>query len=114
MQGGLFVYISGPITARDEFTIEENVAQAVKVFCRLLRLGVPAFCPHLSASFPSAWLDVPYETWLAYDLAVIDRCSHVLMLPRWETSDGAIREHAHAVARGIPIVDNAEQVLAAR
>ena len=45
-----------------------------------------------------------WETWLDYDLAVIDRCTHVLMLPRWETSAGALKEREYAESRGVPVV----------
>jgi hypothetical protein len=100
----VFVYISGPITARDGFTVEENVAQAVKVYLRCVRDGIACFCPHLAGAFPSAF-DVPYATWLDYDFAVIDRCTHLMLLPRWETSDGARLEREYALSRRKPIVD---------
>src|SRR5574342_1232287 len=60
----VFVYLSGPITAKYGYTVEQNVAQALKVYLDCLRAGVTCFCPHLSGAFPSAF-DVPYETWLA-------------------------------------------------
>lgn len=99
-----FVYLSGPITATPERSIEQHVASAVDVYWQLLRRGVPAFCPHLSAAFPTAFL-IPYEEWMAYDLIVIGRCTHVLMLPGWETSRGAARERTYAQEIGIPVFD---------
>lgn len=107
MRSDVFVYVSGPITAKHGFSVEENVAAALKVYLALLRRGIPAFCPHLSGGFPSAF-DVDYETWLAYDLAVIARCTHVLLLPRWETSTGALRERAYAESIGVPILESME------
>lgn len=97
-----FVYLSGPITAKHGYSIEENVAAAVRVYLDCLKAGIPTFCPHLSAAFPSAHADVPYEAWMDYDFAVIDRCTHVLMLPRWAASAGAVREMEYAKAKGIP------------
>jgi hypothetical protein len=94
-----FVYLSGPITAKHGFTVEENTAAAVKVHLDLISRGIWNFCPHLSAAFPSAF-SVDYETWMRYDLAVIDRCTHIVMLPRWETSDGAVRERDYAISKG--------------
>jgi hypothetical protein len=99
-----FVYISGPITAKNGRTVEQNVFEALHVYLRLLKAGIPAFCPHLSAAFPSGWTDVDYETWMAYDFAVIDRCTHVLMLPTWEGSAGARRELDYANAKRIPVL----------
>jgi hypothetical protein len=52
MRRDLFVYISGPMTAKDGHTIEENVAAGVRVYLDSLARGIPAFCPHLSGAFP--------------------------------------------------------------
>lgn len=97
------VYVSGPITPKNGYTVEENTAAAVKVYLQLLGLGIPAFCPHLSAAFPSAFSDIPYNIWMEYDFAVIARCTHILMLPRWEASSGAKAELEYARSLGLPI-----------
>lgn len=104
MRSEVFVYLSGPITAKDGYSVEQNVAAALVVFLDCVNRGLPAFCPHLTGIFPSAHHDVPYETWLAYDFAVLARCTHVVLLPRWESSAGAVREVAFAEQRGMPIV----------
>jgi len=96
MRSDVFVYLSGPITAKDGYSVEENVAAAVKVYIECLKRGIPVFCPHLSGAFPSAHSDVPYEAWMAYDFAVIDRCTHICLLPRWRDSAGAVREWTYA------------------
>jgi hypothetical protein len=101
MRADVLVYVSGPITPRDGFTVEENAQQAIRVFCDLLRRGIPAFCPHLTAGDE---FGIAYDTWMAYDLAVIARCTHVLMLPRWQSSPGAVREHTRALDLAIPVV----------
>lgn len=88
----VLVYISGPMTARDGRTIEENTAAGVRVYLDLLRRGIPAFSPHLSGAFPSAWSALSHAEWIAYDCAILDRCTHLLMMPRWETSTGAVKE----------------------
>jgi len=111
MRKNWFVYISGPITAKHGYSVEENVAAAVKVYIACLRAGLAVFCPHLSGAFPSAHSDVPYETWMAYDFAVIDRCTHMLMLDRWETSAGAVRERDYAMARGIPVFESLDALV---
>jgi hypothetical protein len=104
MRADLFVYLSGPMTARDGVTFEANVAAGVEVFLACLARGIPAFSPHLCGLIPEAWSAVGYAQWLAYDCAVIDRCTHVLMLPRWEDSAGARHEHAYAIAQGKPVL----------
>ena len=110
MRTDLFVYLSGPMTAKDGFSIEENAIAGAKVYFDLLQRGIPAFCPHLSGIFPSAWSAMPHERWLAYDFAVIDRCTHVLMLPRWEGSVGARAEREYAERQGKPIVYGIEEL----
>jgi hypothetical protein len=108
MRRDLFVYLSGPITAKRGYLTEENVASALRVFIGCIRAGLPAFCPQLTGAFPSAHADVPYEAWMAYDFAVIDRCTHMVMLPRWESSDGAVREREYALQRGMPVLEHTE------
>lgn len=112
MRTDVFVYISGPMTPKHGFTIEENVAAGLRVYLDCLRNGIPAFCPHLSGAFPSAWADVNWETWLAYDLAVIDHCTHMLMLPRWETSAGAVKERAYAESTGRVVIASIDELKA--
>jgi hypothetical protein len=108
MRRDLFVYISGPMTAKHGYSMEENIAAGLKVYLECLKRGIPAFSPHLGGAFPSAWADVSWDTWLAYDLAVIDRCTHVLMMPRWETSAGAVKERLYAEKIGRPVVHSIE------
>lgn len=111
MRSDVFVYISGPMTAKGGYTIEDNVAAGIKVYWELLSLGIPCFCPHLSGAFPTAWTLMPHEAWIAYDYAVIDRCTHVLMMPRWETSTGAKLEKAYAEHTGKPVIYSIEELL---
>lgn len=108
MRKGVFVYISGPIKPTEGHSVERNVADALDVFIELMRLGIPAFCPHLTAAFPSAHTEIGYEKWLEFDFRVIDRCTHVFMLPRWAISKGSIRERDYAIDRGIPVYVNIE------
>ena len=110
MRRDLFVYISGPMTAKDGRTVEQNVADGVAAYLDCIRRGIPAFSPHLCGGFPSAWSAVPWETWLDYDYAVIDRCTHVLMMPRWETSAGAVEECRYARERGVPVVFSVDEL----
>ena len=41
---------------------------------------------------------------------MIDHCTHVLMLPRWETSAGARAERAYARAIGTPVITSLEEL----
>ncbi len=99
----VLVYISGPMTANDGRTIEENTASGVRLYLELLKQGIPAFCPHLSGAFPSAWTALDHARWIDYDRAIIRRCTHVLLMPRWETSTGARLEKDYAEKIGVPV-----------
>ena len=112
MKAGVLVYISGPMTAKDGRTMEQNTADGVAVYLDLLKRGIPAFSPHLSGAFPSAWSALDHQQWIDYDCAIIDRCTHLLMMPRWETSKGAVMEFDYAQAKGIPVAKSVEQLTA--
>lgn len=99
MKRDVLVYISGPMTAKDGRTIEQNAADGVAVYLELLKLGIPAFSPHLSGLAPSAWTALSHGEWLDYDYAILDRCTHMLMMPRWETSKGAVAEREYMWSR---------------
>ena len=99
----VLIYISGPMTACANHTIEEHLAQGVKVYLALLQAGLPAFSPHVGGLAPSAWSALPWEQWLEYDKRIIERSTHVLMMPDWAQSKGALREHHYADSLGKPI-----------
>lgn len=106
----MMIYMVGPITATAERTVEQNVASAVAIYLRLIDAGVCAFCPHLSALVPEAF-DIHYEKWLKYDFEIIRRADAVLMLPHWETSSGAKREHEYAKELNKQIFYHVDDVL---
>lgn len=110
MKKGVLVYLSGPITPWGDQTVEMNVAVAVDYFCELIRYGIPAIAPQLGAAFPSCH-EIDYRIWMEYDFAVIDKCTHMLMLPNWKESKGATEELGYAVAHNIPISYSIQELL---
>ena len=99
----LFVYLSGPMTAAHGYRVDDNVAAGLRVFFDCVARGIPAYSSHASVAYQSA-RDIPWAHWLAVDCAIIDRCTHVLLLPRWETSPGAVAERDYALATGTPVI----------
>lgn len=108
----VLVYLSGPMTQYDPSgpSVEQNLAVGVDMHLRLLRAGVPNFCPHLCGLVPSAWSTVTHDQWLAYDEAIIDRCTHLYLLPFWTRSNGAQREFTYAHRKGLPVAYNLDQL----
>lgn len=93
-----FIYVSGPIGPNDAGR-QERVDVAVVAARALIEAGLFPFVPHLWSladgdSFAS------YESWLAYDLAWLERCDAVLRIPG--ESPGADREVARAKQIGLP------------
>lgn len=111
MRRDVLVYISGPMTATAHKSIEQHTAAGVDTFLRLMKHGVPAFCPHLGGAFPSVWTALTHDEWCAYDEAMIDRCTHLLMIGDWRHSKGACREYDYATAKGLPICYSVDDLL---
>ena len=42
--------------------------------------------------------------------AVIDHCTHVLMLPRWEMSPGAVAERDYALRIDAPVITSLDEL----
>lgn len=107
----MIVYMAGPITAKDGFTVEQNVEQAARIWYQLVKACIPTFCPQLGVALQMSF-DTDYDVWMRYDFALIDLATHVLMLPRWETSHGARMEHQHARETGKVIVHDVVELIA--
>ena len=99
----LFVYLSGPISAAHGYSVDDNVAAGMRVFFDCVARCIPAYSPHASVAYQEA-RDIPWLYWLAVDCTIIGRCTHVLSLPRWETSPGAVAERDYARAIGTPVI----------
>jgi hypothetical protein len=113
----LFVYICGPISAAHGRLVEEHVTAGLRAHLDLARAGIPSYCPQLGAAFVSAHA-VDYEQWIQLDFAILDRCTHVMLLDGWQQSAGARREVDYV--QGLPddgrvrpvIVESIEAILA--
>lgn len=103
MRRDLLVYLAGPLSPVNGRTAEDHLTSAASMHLFLLNLGVPNFCPHLAGFYGPAWTQVKYETMLDFDLHMLERSTHVLMLEHWEESKGATIEHDRAGQLGLPI-----------
>lgn len=89
------VYLSGPMTGVEHY--KANFGYYEK---RLTGLGFTVFNP--------AWFDYKegwaYDEILDLDLAALQKCEAIFMLPGWEKSKGACIEYGYALAKGINIM----------
>lgn len=102
------VYISGPYTSllpNGGFNLDgvfENVMTARRWSRTYFLKGALVVCPHLNTMFLDGTID--FERFMDTDLELIRRCDILVMIPGWENSKGASREHALAIELGKPII----------
>jgi len=96
------VYIAGPLRAKNAWEQEQNIRRAEALALEAWRLGYAVICPHTNTRFFQGAADD--AVWLRGDLEILRRCDVVLMTPDWETSQGAVAEHAEALRLGLRVV----------
>ena len=93
-------YISGPITGREGY-LEEFRAAAKALTALGYEVVDPAdICSRLPA--------MEYEEYMAIDMLMLSMCDAIAMLPGWEDSPGAVREHDYAEEHGFRCIDLTE------
>lgn len=102
--GKYVVYVAGPFRAENAWEIEQNIRRAEALALEVWKLGLAAVCPHANNRFyQGAASD---DVWLAGDLAILERCDALLLVPDWQDSEGTLEEIDHAREQGIPVFSN--------
>lgn len=102
-----FYYLATPYS-RYPAGQDAAFVEACEAVATLMRRGLHVFSP-IAHSHPVAehgGLDpLCADIWLPLDLAVLEKCSGmiVLKMPGWDKSDGVRAEIAHAMNHGVPI-----------
>jgi len=104
------LYISGPYSAGNGRTVEDNIAVARAHAEAAARKGWMPFTPHLNtAHFEDSCPNVSHQEWLDGDLTILRALSHagvaVLLLPGWEQSKGARLERDWAIHLNLEVFD---------
>ena len=103
------IYIAGPYRAETDWEIEKNIREAEMLAIAVWSYGFVALCPHKNTAHFGGIL--PDESWLKGDLELLIRCDAVLLTKHWRFSSGAKRERLEAIARGIPVFENLQELI---
>lgn len=90
------VFIAGPYSSDPT----ANTRRSIEVQSRLLDVGIPSICPHLS-HFADLVSPRPYDDWLGLACAQLEQCGRVLRIKGEST--GADHEVRHAARNDIPV-----------
>lgn len=102
------IYLAGPYAHEDVKIMEERFNKLTRYAGELMKLGVLVYSP-ITHNHPIATrIELPrtWDYWRDFDLAVLSRCSQliVLKLPGWNKSVGVNAEMEYCRANNIPIV----------
>jgi hypothetical protein len=102
------LYISGhfsKIPDDEDFYhgINQNILNASRYALIAAKKGWAPFTPHKNTAGFQHVKDIPYEFWMEVCLTFVRKSDAILMLPDWQSSPGATKEHELARNLGIPI-----------
>jgi len=95
------VYVAGPFRADTPWGVEKNVRKAEQYALYLWGLGIPNICPHTQGRFFDK--EIPDEIILLGMKQLLRKCEAVLVIGRWQRSEGTKAEIADAEIHGIPV-----------
>lgn len=82
--------------------IEYNIWYASAIGLEAVRAGWAVINPHKNTAGYQAATEIPYDTWLRMDFALLLVSDAVVFLPSWNKSPGARAEHQYAGEMKIP------------
>lgn len=97
------VFVSGPFRAASVWGMEENIRKAERVALEIWCMGAAVICPHANTRYFQG--EATDDLWLKGDLAILERCDAMVLVPGWELSAGARDEYGHAARHEIPVYE---------
>lgn len=102
------IYIAGPFRGRTPWHVAQNVRDAETVAIGIAEwYGAVPVCPH--AMYQHYDKSLPDSFWLAATMELLKMCDGILMLPRWEDSEGAKAELLYAYCHGIRVFEHGDK-----
>jgi hypothetical protein len=96
------IYISGPLRGKTSYHTEMNIRAARDDAEVLWKLGFAVLCPHLNTIGMVGMLENEYH-FIDADIVLMDGLDAVSMMHSWQTSEGAVVEHKHALKTNMDI-----------
>jgi len=93
------IYLAGKYTG----DIAANIQTARNYAIRLWESGYAVVTPHLNTAHFEKDCLCDYKDYMEGDLAILERCDEIWMLPNWQDSPGAKLEQQHALKKGITV-----------
>lgn len=97
------IYVAGPFSALTPEGIEANIAEAVAFGQQIRALGALPLVPHVAIIHTQ-----DYEAAMGECFELIRRADAVILMPTWQQSPGAVREHRFAKIRGMVVFESLE------
>lgn len=98
-------YIAGPYSDASRARVERNIRFAEALALDVAELGALPVCAHTMCSHPGFEIAQPRDFWINATLELLRRCDACLMVPGWETSEGATGERRLAGEMRLPTFD---------
>jgi len=95
-------FISGPYRGQSESAVVANIRHAEKYAIKYWLDGFAVICPHKNTALFGGL--APEQVWLDGDMEILKRCDLIVMIPGWESSEGAKAEHRAALHMGMDII----------
>ncbi len=104
------IYLAGRYTETSPYLVQRNVDLARRYAQEVCIAGGMAITPHLLSQHFDGIQD--YTWWCDAMLTLMRRCDAVYMLPKYETSNGAIAELTEALRLEMPVFYNMRELKA--
>lgn len=97
-------YIAGRYRAKSINQVHNNIQIARQYAYKYWKLGDAVICPHMNTAFMDGPEFEDADNWINGDLRILEACDKIVMLPKWQSSKGAIKEHQKAKELNLEII----------